>query len=183
MNNYLRYLLNVLEKCLWKASRLEKLRVTTSNLLRFVFISCFGKRCFDCFLKILRKKFKEKKLLWGRGWKKKMKLSDFFLRIFLKSRIFLPRYSPKESCKKWFNWALWAKSMKLGKKCISVYVITEMNGNHFLLSSMKRPFLSEKGKIISMKFFLLHDLIHIHTESLLYFQEKKYIIIWNFFLF
>ena len=182
MNNYLRYHLNVLEKCLGRASRLEKLRVSTSNLLRFAFISCFGKRCFDCFGKFFEK-IQRKKIILGTRLKKKMKFSDFFLRIFLKNRIFLPRYSPKESCKKWFNWALWAKSMKLGKKCISVYVITEMNGNHFLLSSMKRPFLSEKGKIISMKFFLLHDLIHIHTESLLYFQEKKYIIIWNFFLF
>ena len=42
MNNCLRYHLNVLEKCLWKASSLEKLRVSTSNLLRFhLKMSCF----------------------------------------------------------------------------------------------------------------------------------------------
>ena len=166
-----------------KSFTFRKVASYNFKFIAICFYFLFWKAVFWLFSENSPKKFKEKKLLWGRGWKKKMKLSDFFLRIFLKSRIFLPRYSPKESCKKWFNWALWAKSMKLGKKCISVYVITEMNGNHFLLSSMKRPFLSEKGKIISMKFFLLHDLIHIHTESLLYFQEKKYIIIWNFFLF
>ena len=166
-----------------KSFTFRKVASYNFKFIAICFYFLFWKAVFWLFSENSPKKFKEKKLLWGRGWKKKMKLSDFFLRIFLKSRIFLPRYSPKESCKKWFNWALWAKSMKLGKKCISVYVITEMNGNHFLLSSMKRPFLSEKGKIISMKFFLLHDLVHIHTESLLYFQEKKYIIIWNFFLF
>ena len=166
-----------------KSFTFRKVASYNFKFIAICFYFLFWKAVFWLFSENSPKKFKEKKLLWGRGWKKKLKLSDFFLRIFLKSRIFLPRYSPKESCKKWFNWALWAKSMKLGKKCISVYVITEMNGNHFLLSSMKRPFLSEKGKIISMKFFLLHDLIHIHTESLLYFQEKKYIIIWNFFLF
>ena len=166
-----------------KSFTFRKVASYNFKFIAICFYFLFWKAVFGLFSENSPKKFKEKKLLWGRGWKKKLKLSDFFLRIFLKSRIFLPRYSPKESCKKWFNWALWAKSMKLGKKCISVYVITEMNGNHFLLSSMKRPFLSEKGKIISMKFFLLHDLIHIHTESLLYFQEKKYIIIWNFFLF
>ena len=166
-----------------KSFTFRKVASYNFKFIAICFYFLFWKAVFWLFSENSPKKFKEKKLLWGRGWKKKMKLSDFFLRIFLKSRIFLPRYSPKESCKKWFNWALWAKSMKLGKKCISVYVITEMNGNHFLLSSMKRPFLSEKGKIISMKFFLFYDLIHIHTESLLYFQEKKYIIIWNFFLF
>ena len=107
MNNYLRYHLNVLEKCLGRASRLEKLPVSTSNLLRFAFISCFGKRCFDCFGKFFEK-IQRKKIILGTRLKKKMKFSDFFLRIFLKNRIFLPRYSPKESCKKWFNCALWA---------------------------------------------------------------------------
>ena len=71
---------------------------------------------------------------------KKMKFLYFFLGIFLKNRIFLPRCSGKESCKKWFNSALWAKSIKFGKKRISVYVITKMNGNHFLPSSMKQVF-------------------------------------------
>ena len=76
-----------------------------------------------------------------------MKFSDFFLGIFLKNRILLPpRYSAKESCKKWFNCAFWAKSIKLGKKCISVYVITKMNGNHFLPSSMKQVIRKQKMK-------------------------------------
>ena len=35
MNNYLRHHVNVLEICLWKATSLEKSRVSTSNLLRF----------------------------------------------------------------------------------------------------------------------------------------------------
>ena len=76
----------------------------------------------------------------------KMKFSDFFLGIFLKNRIFPPRYSANKSCKKWFNCALWEKSIKLGKKCISVYVITKMNGNHFLPSSMKQVILKRKMK-------------------------------------
>ena len=126
---------------------------------------------------------------------KNMKFSDFFLGIFLRNRIFLPRYSAKESCKKLLNCAPWAKIIKLGKKCISVCAIIRMNGNHFLPSSMKyTSFLSEKWKIISTKFLLLYDLIHIHIKSFLYLQiyiiiwnillsGKKYIIIWNFFLF
>ena len=76
-----------------------------------------------------------------------MKFSDFFLGIFVKKRIFLPlRYSAKESCKRWFNCAPLAKSLKLGKKCISVYVITKMNGNHFLPSSMKQVIRKQKMK-------------------------------------
>ena len=38
------------------------------------------------------------------------------------------------------------KSIKLGKKCISVYVITKMNENHFLPSSMKQVILKRKMK-------------------------------------
>ena len=86
--------------------------------------------------------------------KKKMKFSDFFLGIFLKNEIFLPRCSAKESCKKWFNCALWGKSIKLGKKCISVYVITKMNGNHFLPSSIKQVIL--KRKMIVVVWFDAH---------------------------
>ena len=80
--------------------------------------------------------------------KKKMKFSDFFLGIFLKNKIFLPRCSAKESCKKWFNCGLSAKSIKLGKKCISVYVITKMNGNHFLPSSIKQVILKRKMIVV-----------------------------------
>ena len=84
------------------------------------------------------------------GWlssQKNMKFFDFLLGIFLKNRIFLPwRYSAKGSCKKWFNCALWAKSIKLGEKCISVYVITKLNGNHLLLSSMKQVIGKQKMK-------------------------------------
>ena len=54
--------------------------------------------------------------------------------------------SQKESCKKSFSCALRAKSMKLGKKCISVYLITKINGNHFLASSMKQIILKRKMK-------------------------------------
>ena len=87
------------------------------------------------------KKFKEK-IYGGLTFQKKK-----FLEIFLKNRIFLPsRYNAKESCKKWFNCALWAKSIKLGKKCISVFVITNMNGNHFLSSSMKQVIRKQKMK-------------------------------------
>ena len=57
-----------------------------------------------------------------------MKFSEFFLGIFLKNRIFLPPYSTKESHKKWLDCALSAKIIKLGEKCISVYIITKMNG-------------------------------------------------------
>ena len=85
----------------------------------------------------------------------KMNLSDFFLGIFLKNRIFLPRCSAKESCKKWFNCGLSAKSIKLGKKCISVYVITKMNGNHFLPSSMKQVILKQKMKNHFHEFFVV----------------------------
>ena len=41
---------------------------------------------------------------------------------------------------------LWGKSIKLGKKCISVYVITKMNGNHFLPSSMKQVLRKQQKK-------------------------------------
>ena len=93
------------------------------------------------------KKFKEKIYRGLPSQKKKMKLLDFFQGIFLKNRIFLPSpYRAKESCKKWFNCALCAKSIKLDKKCISVYVITKMNGNHFLPSSMKQAILKQKIK-------------------------------------
>ena len=54
--------------------------------------------------------------------------------------------SQKESCKKSFSCALRAKSIKLGKKCISVYLITKINGNHFLASSMKQIILKRKMK-------------------------------------
>ena len=57
-----------------------------------------------------------------------MKFSEFFLGIFLKNRIFLPPYSTKESHKKWLDCALSAQIIKLGEKCISVYIITKMNG-------------------------------------------------------
>ena len=83
-------------------------------------------------------------------------------------KIFIPCCRVKKSCKKWFNYALWEKIIELGKKCISVYVITKMNGNHFLPSSMKQVILKQKWKIISWIFLLLYDLIHIHIESLLY---------------
>ena len=43
-----------------------------------------------------------------------------------------------------------------------------MNGNHFLLSSMKQVILKQKWKIISRILLLLYDLIHIHIESFLY---------------
>ena len=106
----------------------------------FAFVSCFGKRCFDCFLEILWKNSKKKSTTDYR--RKKNKILGFFP----KDIIFLPRCSGKESCKKWFNSALWAKSIKLDKKCISVYVITKMNGNHFLPSSMKQAILKQKIK-------------------------------------
>ena len=106
------------------------------------------------------KKFKEK-IYGGLTFQKKK-----FLEIFLKNRIFLPsRYSAKESCKKWFNCALWAKSIKLGKKCISVYVITKMNGNHFLPSSMKQVIRKQKMKNHFHENFLLYDLIHNHIAA------------------
>ena len=111
-----------------------------------------------------------------------MKFTDFFLGIFLKNRIFLPRCSTKESCKKYINCALWIKSTKFGKKCISVCVIAKVNGNHFLPLLLNRSFLSEKWKIISTKCFLLYNLIHFHIESLLYFQKKS-TIIRNFFFY
>ena len=129
----------------------------------FAFVSCFGKRCFDCFLKILWKNSKKKSTTDYRLKKKKnkqTKFSDFFLGIFLKNRIFLPRSSANELCKKWFNCALWAKSIKLGKKCASVCVmcvITKMNGNHFLPSSMKQVILKWKMKNHFHKFLLLYD--------------------------
>ena len=44
------------------------------------------------------------------------------------------------------NCPFWAKSVKPGKKCISVYVITKLNGNHFLLSSMKEFICKQKMK-------------------------------------
>ena len=87
--------------------------------------------------------------------KKKMKFSDFFLGIFLKNKIFLPRCSAKESCKKWFNCAIWAKNIKRGKKCISVYVITKLNGNHFLPSSLKQVILKRKMKNHFHEFFVV----------------------------
>ena len=77
---------------------------------------------------------------------KKIKLSDFLFGIFLKNKIFLPPDSAKESRKKWFNWGLWGKSIKFGKKCISVHVITKMNGNYFLPSSMKEVIVKRKMK-------------------------------------
>ena len=167
---------------LGKGFTFKKFASFNFKFIAICFYFLFWKAVCWLFLKILRKNSKKKNYSEDEVHKK-MKFSDFFITVFLKNRIFLPRYSPKESCKKWFNGALWAKSIKLGKKCISVYVITKLNGNHFLLSSMKWSFLSEKEKIISMKFLLLYDLILIHIESLLYLQEKKYIIISNFFLF
>ena len=124
----------------------------------FAFVSCFGKRCFDCFLKILWKNSKKKSTTDYRLKKKQQtKFSDFFLGIFQKNRIFLPRSSANELRKKWFNCALWAKSIKLGKKCASVCVITKMNGNHFLPSSMKQVILKWKMKNHFHKIFLLYD--------------------------
>ena len=75
-----------------------------------------------------------------------MKFSDFFLGIFLKKKKFLHPIVQKNRVKNWFNCALWAKSIKLGKKCISLYVITKMNGNHFLPSSMKQVILKHQMK-------------------------------------
>ena len=116
-----------------------------------------------CFLKILWKNSKKKSTTDCRL--KKMKFSDFFLGIFIKNRKFLPRYSVKESCKKWFNCALWAKSIKLGKKCISVYVITKMNGNHFLPSSMKQVIRKQKMKNhFHEKFFVVWFDTHSYRE-------------------
>ena len=148
-----------------KSFTFRKVASYNFKFIAICFYFLFWKAVFWLFSENSPKKFKEKKLLWGRGWKKKMKLSDFFLRIFLKSRIFLPRYSPKESCKKWFNWALWAKSMKLGKKCISVYVITKMNGNHFLPSSMKQVIRKQKMKNhFHEKFFVVWFDTHSYRE-------------------
>ena len=128
---------------------------------------------------------------------KNMNFSDFFLGIFLRNRIFLPRYSTKESCKKLFNCALWAKSIKLGKKCISVCAIIKMNGNHFLLSSMKQVMLKPKMKnhfheIFLVVWFDTHSYRELPIFANIYIYiiiwnillcGKKYIIIWNFFLF
>ena len=100
-----------------------------------------------------------------------MKFSDFFLGIFLKNKKFLHPIVQKNRVKNWFNCALWAKSIKLGKKCISVYVITKMNGNHFLPSSMKQVIRKQKMKYHLHENFLLYDLMHIHIESLLYLQK------------
>ena len=63
-----------------------------------------------------------------------------------KEKIYNGLPSQKESCKKSFSCALRAKSIKLGKKCISVYLITKINGNHFLASSMKQIILKRKMK-------------------------------------
>ena len=128
----------------------------------FAFVSCFGKRCFDCFLKILWKNSKKKSTTDYRLKKKKQtnEILGFFPRNFPKKWIFLPRSSANELCKKWFNCALWAKSIKLGKKCASVCVmcvITKMNGNHFLPSSMKQVILKWKMKNHFHKFLLLYD--------------------------
>ena len=111
------------------------------------------------------KKFKEK-IYDGLSSQKKMKFSDFFLGIYLKNRIFLPsRYSAKKSCKKWFNCVLWAKSIKLGKKCISVHVITKLNGNHFLPSSIKQVIRKQKMKNhFHENFFVVWFDTHLYRE-------------------
>ena len=72
-------------------------------------------------------------------------LSENFMKKF-KEKIYNGLPSQKESCKKSFSCALRAKSIKLGKKCISVYLITKINGNHFLASSMKQIILKRKMK-------------------------------------
>ena len=106
------------------------------------------------------KKFKEK-IYGGLTFQKKK-----FLEIFLKNRIFLPScYNAKESCKKWFNCALWAKSIKLGKKCISVFVLQTWMGTTFCPLLWNRSFVSKKWKIISTKIFLLYDLMHNHIAA------------------
>ena len=65
---------------------------------------------------------------------------------------------------------MWTKSIKLRKKCISVYVIIKMNGNHFLPSFIKQVILKQKMKNHFQEFFVLfYDLMHFHIESLLYF--------------
>ena len=63
------------------------------------------------------------------------------------------------------NCQFWAKSVKLGKKCISVYVITKLNGNHFLLSSMKEFICKQKMKNYFHENFLLYDLIKLIKQG------------------
>ena len=114
---------------------------------------------------------------------KNMKFSDFFLGIFLRNRIFLPRYSAKESCKKLLNCAPWAKIIKLGKKCISVCAVIRMNGNHFLPSSMKYVILKWKMKnhfheIFIVVWFDTHSYKELPIFANIYYY-LKYIIIWK----
>ena len=92
---------------LGKGFTFRKVASFNFKFIAICFYFLFWKAVFWLFLKILRKNSKKKNYS-GDEVEKKMKFSDFFLRIFLKNRIFLPRYSPKESCKKWFNCALWA---------------------------------------------------------------------------
>ena len=130
----------------------------------FVFVSCLESGALIVFWKFYEKI--QRKNLRPITVSKKIKFSDFFFGIVLRKRIFLPsRYSAKESCKKWFDCALWAKSIKPGKKCISVYVITKMNGNHFLPSSMKQVIRKQKMKNhFHEKFFVVWFDTHSYRE-------------------
>ena len=86
------------------------------------------------------KKFKEK-IYGGLTFQKKK-----FLEIFLKNRIFLPsRYSAKESCKNGSIVHFEQKVWNLVRN-VSVYVITKMNEDHFLSSSMKQVIRKQKMK-------------------------------------
>ena len=159
---------------LGKGFTFRKVASFNFKFIAICFYFLFWKAVFWLFRKILRKNSKKKNYS-GDEVEKKMKFSDFFLRIFLKNRIFLPRYSPKESCKKWFNCALWAMYLSVRNY--------EIEWEPFSALFYETVIFKQKRKNHFHEIFSVVWLILIHIERLLYLQEKKYIIIWNFFLF